>query len=110
MYRHVGMDWYFWNSLKLTFFNFIMLMPLGIYLSFLFKLESKIKAFLIVFLVSFMIEATQLSFTYIGLIWPLTFNVDDLIMNSIGGFFAFLLCVLLKKIVYRQTFRQQEVI
>ncbi|MFD1928909.1 VanZ family protein [Sporosarcina siberiensis] len=100
MYRYVGIDWFFWNSLKLTFFNFIMLMPLGVYLSFLFKIESKIKAFLIVFLVSFMIETVQLSFTYIGLIRPRTFNVDDIIMNSMGGYIAFLLCVLLKKVYF----------
>lgn len=102
MYRYVGIDWSFWNSLKLTFFNFIMLMPLGIYLSFLFKLESKIKAILIIFLVSFMIETVQFSFTYLGLIRPRTFNVDDLIMNSMGAYIAFLLCELLKKIGYRQ--------
>ena len=102
MYRYVGIDWSFWNSLKLTFFNFSMLMPLGVYLSFLFKLKSKIKAFLIIFLVSFMIEVIQFSFTYLGLIRPRIFDVDDLIMNSIGGYIAFLLCVLLKKIGYRQ--------
>lgn len=97
-YRFVGLDWSFWNSLKLTFFNFIMLIPLGFYLSFLIKLESKIKAFLIIFFVSFIIEIVQFSFTYLGLIRPRTFNVDDLIMNSMGGYIAFLLCKLLRKI------------
>src|SRR5690625_875879 len=51
LYKFSGIDWFFWNSLKLTFFNFIMLMPLGIYLSVLFKVKERVKSILIIFLV-----------------------------------------------------------
>lgn len=102
-YRYDGLDWSFWNSLKLSFFNLIMLMPLAFYL-FFFKIRKKAKAFLIIFLVSFLIELSQLIFTYAGLIRPRTFNVDDLILNSTGGFIAFLLIVFVKYFASRHLF------
>src|SRR5690625_6137075 len=84
--------WFFWNSLKLTFFNFIMLMPLGIYLSVLFKVKERVKSILIIFLVSLGIETLQYSLTYWGLIMERGFNVDNIIVNTLGGFIAFVLC------------------
>src|SRR5690625_3896583 len=98
IYINNGLDWFFWNSLKLTFFNFIMLMPLGIYLVFLFNSKGKIKTFLIIFLVSLAIETIQLSFTYFGWIMERGFNVDDIIINSLGGYIAFTLSRLIMKI------------
>ena len=98
MYQNNGLDWFFLNSLKLTFFNFIMLMPLGVYLVFLFKLKRKIKAILIMFFVSLVIEIVQFSFTYLGWIMERGFNVDDIIINTLGGYIAFILCKLAKKI------------
>lgn len=98
MYQINGMDWFFWNSLKLTFFNFIMLMPLGVYLAFLFKVKKKTKAYLIIFLVSLAIETIQLSFTYFGWIMERGFNIDDIIINTLGGYIAFILCPLAMKI------------
>src|SRR5690625_4181932 len=96
MYQNNGLDWFFLNSLKLTFFNFIMLMPLGVYLVFLFKLKRKIKAILIMFFVSLVIEILQFSFTYLGWIMERGFNVDDIIINTLGGYIAFILCELAK--------------
>src|SRR5690625_7388650 len=98
MYQNNGLDWSFLNSLKLTFFNFIMLMPLGVYLVFLFKLKRKNKAILIMFFVSLVIEILQFSFTYLGWIMERGFNVDDIIINTLGGYIAFILCELAKKI------------
>src|SRR5690625_1869171 len=65
MYQNNGLDWSFLNSLKLTFFNFIMLMPLGVYLVFLFKLKRKNKAILIMFFVILVIEILHFFFTYL---------------------------------------------
>jgi hypothetical protein len=33
LYQRNGFDWFFWNSVKLSFYKFVMLIPLGIYLS-----------------------------------------------------------------------------
>lgn len=83
-------------------------MPLGLYLSFLFKLEGKTKVFLLIFFISLMIETVQLSFTYLGLIMPRGFNVDDLIMNSFGGYLAFVLCEVLKKTIFDKRLGNME--
>lgn len=75
-----------------------MLMPLGVYLAFLFKVKKKTKAYLIIFLVSLAIETIQLSFTYFGWIMERGFNIDDIIINTLGGYIAFILCPLAMKI------------
>lgn len=102
MYQVNGVSWFFWNSVKLTLFNFIMLMPLGLYLSGLFKIKSQLKALLVIFLVSLSIEIIQHTFTYLGLITPRSFDLDDLIMNTLGGYVAFLLYDFTKKQVKTQ--------
>ena len=43
IYRNHGLDWFFWNSVKLSFYNFIMLMPFGIYMSLLFRPKREIE-------------------------------------------------------------------
>lgn len=96
MYLADGLDWFFWNSVKLTFFNFIMLMPLGIYLSILFNISNKVKAVLILFFVSFSIETMQFFFGYFGLISGRGSNIDDIIVNTLGGFSVYIVCELLK--------------
>ncbi|MEI5909664.1 VanZ family protein [Bacillus spongiae] len=97
MYLTYGLDWFFWNSLKLTFFNLIMLMPLGIYLSLLYKVKRISTTFLIVFIVSLTIETIQFFFPYLGIIMGRGFNVDDLIINTLGGVIGFVLFGLIKK-------------
>lgn len=65
--------------------NFIMLMPLGIYIHFLYKsIAIAIKALLVLVLVSFTIEITQLIFS------AGTTDIDDIILNTVGGFIAYL--------------------
>ncbi|MBS4209263.1 VanZ family protein [Bacillus sp. FJAT-50079] len=90
MYQHQGFNWFFWNSVKLTFYNLIMLAPLGIYLSLLFRVKNWKKATLIVFLTSLTIETMQLILSHFGLISARTFNVDDLLLNTLGGLVGFI--------------------
>ncbi|MBP1992998.1 VanZ family protein [Paenibacillus eucommiae] len=66
--------------------NFIMLMPLGIYLHFLFKqFTTAKKSLFVIFLASFSIEITQLIFS------AGSTDIDDIILNTAGGYIAFLL-------------------
>ena len=97
MYRTNGLDWFFWNSLKLTFLNLIMLMPLGVYLSLLYKVKRTSRIFLISFLVSLTIETIQFTFAHLGIVMGRGFNVDDLIVNSLGGVIGFVLFEAIKK-------------
>src|SRR5690625_5976595 len=102
LYKFSGLDWFFWNSLKLTFFNFIMLMPLGIYLSILFKVKERGRSLLIILFISLGIETLQYSFTYLGMIMERGFNVDDIIVNTLGGFIAFVLCESITKAIIQK--------
>lgn len=76
--------WFLLNSIKLSMYNLIMLTPLGIYLIVLFgkSIKSSIK---IIFFTSLLIESLQLIFCYIGLLDGRSFDVDDLILNTLGG-------------------------
>ncbi|MDG5472655.1 VanZ family protein [Jeotgalibacillus sp. ET6] len=80
----------FFNNARLTFFNFLMLMPLGFYLSALFMVKRVWKAMLLLLGTSLLIESLQLLLSFTGFIWMRVFNVDDLIMNTTGGFLVFL--------------------
>ncbi|WVP34299.1 VanZ family protein [Bacillus licheniformis] len=53
MYQQSGFDCFFWNSVKLTFFNVLLLIPLGVYLSVLWRKTSLKKAAVFVFLTTF---------------------------------------------------------
>ncbi|MFC0561515.1 VanZ family protein [Halalkalibacter alkalisediminis] len=86
-----GNSWYFWNAVKLSFFNLIMLLPLGAYLSLLFRINSIKKAIFITFLVSLFIESYQLILESLGFTVGRTFNVDDLILNTLGGLVGFVM-------------------
>ena len=97
MYYNNGLDWFFWNSVKLSFYNLIMLVPLGIYLSVLFKFKSILKSLLIVLAVSLTIETFQLIFGFLGLVRGRGFNVDDLILNTLGGLLGFVFAELIKR-------------
>lgn len=96
IYRMNGFDWFFWNSVKLSFFNLLMLIPLGIYLSLLFNITLVKKAAAIVFLTSLTIETYQLIFSFLGF-FTRTFNVDDLILNTLGGVIGFVVWQVINK-------------
>lgn len=91
MYKQTGFDWFFWNSVRLTFYNVLLLFPLGVYLSFLWRKTTLKKAAVLVFLTSFFIESLQLVLSASGIIMARMFNVDDLILNTAGGVIGFCL-------------------
>ena len=73
-----------------TIYNFLLTVPFGIFLRYYFK-YSFIKTLLFTFLLSLFFEITQLTGLYF--IYPNAyrlFDVDDLIVNTLGGVFGFL--------------------
>ncbi len=96
-YRLHGQGWFLWSCLKLSFYNLIMLLPLGVYLRVLFGQKSLKKAALIVLLTSVFIETYQLVFSYLGLVFQRTFDVDDILLNTLGGAAGFYLCAAIIK-------------
>jgi glycopeptide antibiotics resistance protein len=62
-----------------------MLFPLGVYLKVLFNKKEIRKAALIILLVPFVIETYQIVFSYFGLVFPRAFDVDDIMLNTLGG-------------------------
>lgn len=85
MYKHGGTDWFFWNSVKLTFFNVLLLFPFGVYLPLLRKHITFKRGIVFCFLASLTIESLQLALSATGLMMPRTFDVDDLMVNTFGG-------------------------
>ena len=77
--------------------NFVMLFPLGIYLPLLFIRLRRFSGFLAVLLISFVvsvgIEVLQLATSYRST------DIDDVILNTMGACFGFLIYQLLKIIV-----------
>ncbi|WP_376769440.1 VanZ family protein [Paenibacillus germinis] len=96
MFAH---DWFFWNSVKLSFYNFIMLTPLGVFLPLLFKLKRISKSILAVFLVSLIIESSQLILGYLGFIRGREFDIDDLNLNTFGGAIGYLFIALSSRFI-----------
>lgn len=75
--------------------NFFLLLPFGVYLRYLFD-RKWYQSIILSFLLSLFFEVTQLTGLY-G-IYPRPyrlFDVDDLIINTLGGFFGFLITPLL---------------
>lgn len=98
LYRFFGgFSWFFWNSVRLSMYNVLMLIPFGIYLPVLFKIEKIKRVFNWSLLVTFIIEIYQLVFTYFGFTYTRTFNVDDIILNTLGGMIGFLIYKILLK-------------
>lgn len=78
-------------------FNGILLAPLGIYLSYYFNKNLK-KTIVITFLVSLFFELTQLSALYGFYNSPYrVFDVDDLMLNTFGGYLGYVMSPLFKK-------------
>ncbi|MDA1477177.1 VanZ family protein [Bacillus changyiensis] len=92
MYQQGGFDFFFWNAVKLTALNVLLLFPLGVYLRILWKETTFKKALLLSFLTSLIIESLQLGFSALGLIEARSFDVDDLMLNTFGSMFGFSLC------------------
>lgn len=72
-------------------FNILMTVPFGMYLRYYFKCSFQ-KTFLYSFLLSLFFELTQLTGLYFIYPYPYRFfDVDDLMMNSLGGVLGYLL-------------------
>lgn len=101
-------DWFFWNSVKLSFYNLIMLYPLGVYYGLLYNPNNLKKAIKLVFFTSLTIEILQLFLTSLGLVFRRGFDVDDLILNTIGGILGYLTFGLIKKIFNFKLIEKKE--
>lgn len=83
------------STVYTVIFNFILTLPFGIYLRYLFD-RKWYQSIILSFLLSLFFEVTQLTGLY-G-IYPRPyrlFDVDDLIINTLGGFFGFIITPLL---------------
>ncbi|WP_353893013.1 VanZ family protein [Proteinivorax hydrogeniformans] len=89
LYVHRGADWFFWNSVRLSLYNVILLLPLGIYLPALFNVRNIKRVTIWVMLTSLTIEIYQAIFSYYGLVFMRTSNIDDIILNTLGGVIGF---------------------
>lgn len=77
------------SSVYVVLYNILLTMPFGIYLRYYFKCSMK-KTVLYSFLLSLFFELTQLSGLYF--IYPRgyrLFDVDDLLLNTLGGFLGY---------------------
>lgn len=78
-------------------FNVLMTIPFGMYLRYYFKYNLK-KTIIISFLLSLFFEITQITGLYFIYPYPYrVFDVDDLIMNTIGGILGFALMGLISR-------------
>ena len=94
--------------MKLSFYNLIMLFPLGVYLSLIFNVKNLKKAIIILFLSSLFIEVNQLIFGYLGFLSGRTFNVDDLMLNTLGGALGFMVFKMMKKMYTFKSILKNE--
>ncbi|WP_425447572.1 VanZ family protein [Dethiothermospora halolimnae] len=72
-------------------FNAILLLPLGVYLRYYFK-KGMIETIILSFLISLFFEITQITGLYAIYNCPYRlFDVDDLILNTFGGFIGYII-------------------
>lgn len=87
------------NSFLQVLFNLFMTVPFGMYLRYYFKCDLK-KTIILTFCLSLFFELTQLSGLYF--IYPRSyrlFDVDDLIINTLGGLLGYFIIVPFLKIL-----------
>ncbi len=87
------------SSFYVPFFNILLFIPFGVYLHYYFKWDLK-KTTLASFFLSLFFELTQLSGLYF--IYPRgyrLFDIDDLLLNTFGGFLGYFLGSLFLKIL-----------
>ena len=87
------------SSVYVVLFNIVLTIPFGMYLRYYFKCSLK-KTFFLSFLLSLFFELTQLSGLYF--IYPRPyrlFDVDDLILNTLGGVLGYFILGLFKGIL-----------
>lgn len=82
--------------------NVIMFMPLGILIPLAFGKKLRIREFIaLCFLLSLTIEATQLVCTILGVMWR-SFDINDIIFNTLGGGLTYGFVCLIAKCIYIQ--------
>lgn len=82
-----------------TIYNFLLMVPFGMFLRYYFKCRFK-KVVLFTFMLSLFFELTQLTGLYF--IYPHAyrlFDVDDLIVNTLGGMFGYLITPIFTKLL-----------
>lgn len=105
MYSNDGFDWFFWNAIKLTLYNVILLLPLGVYISLLWKPLRLEHVALIIFLSSLTIEISQLALGSLGFVIGRSFDVDDLILNTLGGVMGYIIAEFLLRVRKKKTLK-----
>jgi len=92
-----------------AFFNAILLLPMGIYLRYYFKRNLK-QTVVICFLISLFFEVTQLTGIYGIYNCPYRlFDVDDLMLNTLGGYLGYLITPVFSYLMPRQKLLDKEI-
>ncbi len=102
-------------SVYTVIFNILMFIPLGMYLRYYFKCSLK-KSLFISLVLSLFLELTQLTGLYYIYPYPYrVFDVDDLIMNTIGGIIGYFIMGFINVLPTRErldeeSFKEGEVV
>ncbi|AMC92502.1 hypothetical protein AOC36_00375 [Erysipelothrix larvae] len=89
-----------WQVLKLTVFNVLLFIPIGYYGKKVFKTLNNFKLILLFLMFSLFIETTQALCSWLGYSYRI-FDVDDLMVNVLGGIIGLILAYIPFKIVKR---------
>ena len=81
--------------------NIVLFVPLSFFIAHIFKVKSHLIMYLFTLLISLTIETTQL---YIGR----AFDVDDIVLNVIGGIIGFLAYNLVSKIIFKNINKEKK--
>lgn len=81
--------------------NIVLFMPFSFFIAHIFKVRSHLIMYLFTLLISLTIETTQL---YIGR----AFDVDDIILNVIGGIIGFLIYNLINKVIFKNINKERK--
>ena len=76
--------------------NILLFMPYGFFVSYYLRLDKKRMAFILIFIVSLSIECVQL---VIGR----CFDVDDILLNLVGGFVGYIIYKILERVTDKMS-------
>lgn len=92
-----------------AFFNIMLTLPMGIYLRYYFKRNLK-QTIIICFLISLFFEITQLTGIYGIYNCPYRlFDVDDLMLNTLGGYLGYLITPVFSYLMPRNKLLDKEI-
>ena len=81
--------------------NIVLFIPFSFFIAHIFKVKNHLIMYLFTLLISLTIETTQL---YIGR----SFDVDDILLNVIGGIIGFLIYNFVSKIVFKNINKEKK--